>query len=835
MSLHQIIQFSITAFKDVLNKLSSNTKVTVLLKSFQILFYIAFVILWFKDNSPILKKTSISYFVPLIPFIILTLVRLTIWLLRKRPNLHFHWNRDYTIIIILLLLATAVRIPFYINHFGILNSDDSMPLLQGKHIASGELPAIYYYGQTRIGSLPFHIYGLLFKLFGYSVILGIIAYFLPFLGFIILQYLFFKAIFSDRTLAFILALFYCLPFRHLLSLSFYIGSNMTYALFLGGLALYLSLLVYQKDKLTYIPVIGICLGLAFWTHPSSIIFGLCSFLFILLRVTFHLRPYFNLIIYFFIGYFPGILFEFFSPQKTFTFLFSGTSFQVFPFKKMLEILKKLTVLVSGEQNFLNFIYLGIIISGILGLIFISLKKQRFLPENIFGIYFLGFLFIYSFSHFPIDNTKLRYLYNFYFTLPFLMICVLNLIRKKMKYVLMLCLFLIMIIFSNIRDVQESYFLARGSHNHLKNIVQEMVKTGEKYWLGTFWDVHLLTALSGEKIIGCCYSHYGQIRYIPFSYMLSYFNHGENNNYVFFKQSGSFSITFKEILPLLEDNLERIYNHSEHLLEILEKLKINAKIKKIGNCCLIYRSSSSILPVIMKAEIPEKIPDLSLEKIKIAEGWLLLSFRKKDDSDPKGFKIIVEIEDFCSEQKSIPQKDDEIRIRVPLPNRPIFKLKYALEYMGAKLPTTTTVRKISLFPKNEIYFPFKRKRHFVYLNGSIPGRNKEERYLKKEAVIEINRNLKAGSKICLLLIASLVFPEFLQYGNYCQEVKIYLNDHYVMETKLYDGENLIEIVVPDILTKQDRVIMDLKFKYHFPCPYCPRKKTSAILKNIDILD
>jgi hypothetical protein len=811
--------------------LSTDQKAASILKYAQALIYIAVVLLWFKRCSPVLARIDLSYIVPLIPLLIIILLRLSLRYYPKRPKLSFRWNPDLTIIILLLLLAIFVRLPFYTAYLGILNSDDAMPLLQAKHMATGELPAIYYYGQTRVGSLPFHVYALLFRLFGYSVFLGITAYFLPFLGFITLQYLIFRSLFSSRTLAFILALFYCLPIRHLLSLSFYIGSNMTYAFFLGSLAMYLSLLVYRKNRFPRISVIGFTLGLALWTYPCSIVFALCATLFILSRVRFHLRYYFNLILYFLVGFFPAILFEFISPDKTFTFVFSRTEFHWFPWEKMSEIIKKVTVLVSGEQNSLNLVYLALIISGIVGSILASIKRRRFLPENIFAIFFLAYVFVYAYSFFPVDDSKLRYLYGLYFAIPFLLVCGVNMLRKKVKYILMLCLFLFMVIFSNARDVHESYFLTKGAHKHLKNIVRAMIDTGERYWLGTFWDVHLLTALSGEKIVGWRYPLYGNLRYMPFSYMLSYYNQGENNNYVFFKQSGSFSVTFKEILPLVDDNLENVFKQSGHLIEILDKLKINANQQTIGDCRLVYGSQSSLLPVIMKADIPERIPEISFKETSSQRGWLVLRFIQKDRSDPKGFKLNVEIKDFFSGRKSLSLTNGETRMRIPSPDRAPFELVYFLEYQGAKLPTT--VRRVSLSPSTES--PSGRNRRFVYLTGSTPGEEEGERYLEREATIEINDELEAGSKIRLQLFTSFGLHEFYCYGEYHQEVKIFLNDLPTTEEQLVDGENTLEIVLPNSLPKLDRAILALKFKYHHPYPHRLWKKTAAVLKRIEILN
>jgi len=804
------------------------------LKYFQLCFYIAFIFLWFKNYLPVLDKLKIPYLVPLIPLLILTLLRIILWIIKKKPKLPLRWSRDLTLIAILILLAVSIRIPFLTHYSGILNSDDAMPLLQGKHMAEGASPAVYYYGQTRIGSLPFHLYALLFKLFGYSVLLGVMAYFFAFLVFIVIQYLFFKDVLSSQILAFVLVLFYCLPFRHLLAMSFYLGSNITFAFSLGSLALYLSFLVYRDNKLTYIPTAGFLLGLALWTYPLSIIFAICSGFFILLRVKHHLKHYVFLFLYFFIGLFPAIMFDCFSPNKTYNFIFAGKTLNGFSIEKMTAILEKMTFLISGEQNILNYLYLGVILFGVALEIIFWIKKHSFSAEYIFIIYFLGFFLIYSFSRFPVDDTKLRYLYAFYFVLPFLMISPFKRLKIKIKYVLMLCFFLFMIIFSNIRDIQESYKLTKTAHKHLNQIIHTMLETGEKYWLGTFWDVHLLTALSGEKIIGWHYTHHGEKRYIPFAYMISYFNQGENNNFVFFKQPGSFSITFKEILPLLEKNLDYAYQQYRHLLEITDTLKIKTEKRKIGDCWLIYKSESSLLPVIMKADVPDKIPDIFLAKTEIKNGWLFLHFIHRDDCDTSGFRITAKIEDFCSINKPISKKTDKTIVRVPLPNHSEFELTYLLEYFGAHLMTTQKSKKILLSQYGDISLSPRRNSPFVYLSGSIPGRQAGEKYLEKSAKIEINKNLKPGSKIRLHLVSSLIYPEYLHYGQYTQAVKINLNGFPLTEKELYEGENLIELNIPETVTESNRAVLELNFTYHLPLPHCLYKKTSAVLKKIEII-
>ena len=70
-----------------------------------------------------------------------------------------------------------------------MNSDDGIAALMGKHISDGRLPPICFYGQQYMGSFPSHVYALFFKVFGYSIFVLKLATLLGFLGFIALIFL----------------------------------------------------------------------------------------------------------------------------------------------------------------------------------------------------------------------------------------------------------------------------------------------------------------------------------------------------------------------------------------------------------------------------------------------------------------------------------------------------------------------------------------------------------------------------------------------------------------------------------------------------------------------
>ncbi len=105
--------------------------------------YAAFVILWFKDNFAGLRGLSISFWVPFLPLLGLTGLRLFIALREKdgQPRkLRIRLCGEITALVILLLAAVIFRLPYLTHPAGMMTSDDAIPALMGKHIADGKVP-----------------------------------------------------------------------------------------------------------------------------------------------------------------------------------------------------------------------------------------------------------------------------------------------------------------------------------------------------------------------------------------------------------------------------------------------------------------------------------------------------------------------------------------------------------------------------------------------------------------------------------------------------------------------------------------------------------------------
>lgn len=800
---------------------------SVILKYLQIFCYLAFLFLWFKDNFLLFRSINLSYLIPLIPFIIITVIRCSQKILHKKIKLRVKCDKVFFALIALLIIAAAIRIPFYFYNFGLVDSDDFIPILAGKHISEGQLPPVYCYGEQYEGTFTHHIYALMFKIFGYSVLVVLLVSLFFYLAFIFIQFLFFKEISSSTNLSLILCSFYCLPIGYLLALSFH-ATYPPFVFLLGSISMYFSFLVYKKNREDLIPFLGFFWGLLFWTHPMAIYFIVCSFFLIVLKYQFFLRKYLRLITYSFVGGFPVILFQIGHSFETFKYLFSGTKIQGMPLDKIKAFVSNIIYLVSGEKNFLNYIYAFFIFMGIITIIYFSFKRRKFLPENIFVIFFIVILAVSTFSRFVADELLIRYLYPLYFVLPFFLVSIFNFFKRKIKYALMLALFLIIVVFNNLKPTYANYILVKKTHHNLKNILSAMEMTGEKYWAGDYWQVNLLTGLSEEERIGWSYTHE---KYFP--YRLWYFNHGENNNYVFFKETGSYALKFKESLPHIAGVLERFFNQADDLIDLLESLDVKAKKEKIGDYCwLIYDISSPVFPLAFNVPLPQKIPKLEPVKIESSGGYLLISFENKAVSEYSGFRLHLEIPGYSSFVGGFPSGKEVIKRRIPFPKRESFKIRHFLDYKGIRIPSTS--HEISYSPLAEELLGKKQK--IVYLSGFGPFveiYGGKRRICEKEINFEINELLNEESKIRFDLYSPFVFSHPFWYGDYSQMVRIEINGRYLTERRIEDGENVIEVDLKEAEIHKNRNLIKLKFKYHLPFKFKPLWKTATLLNKIEI--
>lgn len=791
------------------------------LRFFQLFLYLAFLFTWFKSNFPAWDIIPLSPWPILAILLVVTFFRIGIRI-HQSQMLQVRFSKEILFVLILLLVAILVRTPFLAHSNGLINSDDGISALQSKHISEGGPNSIYYYGQGYMGSFPFHIYALAFKIFGYSIFLYVFVYVLFFLAFMVIQYLLFRRIFASKNMALLLIAFYALPLGHLLSMSFYVGANFTIVFFLGSLSIYLSYLVYLEQKDMYIPGIGFLMGLSFWTHPISIAFIICGAIFLVLRFRLCIKKYLVLLVHFLVGVFPVVLYELGANFKSLQYTFTMNRAKDIFWVKTAKIIRNIPVLISMENNFLNVIYLLILLLGVISIVVATVKNRRFLHENIFVVYFFLFLIIYTFSSFQINETKLRYLYPFYFCLPVLLVSAINLLKSKFKYFIMAALFLIIFVVSNARDVGHSLRLTRQADATLKKVVQSMEDTGEKYWAATFWEAVLISAISGEKLECTSYLHFSEGRYVPWRYRLSYFNPTICTNFFFLKEAGGFAVRFKEIMPHIQDNFVTMYEKKDNLLALLEKLQIKTNVIQAENFTLIYKSEVPVLPNAISSPIPTSIPELAHTEIYCEKGFLYLEFNVNQVAQEGGFRLFAEIPGYSRAHRGLALVGVNPKIRLPLPNELSFKINYGLLYNGIKLPETikSTVYRLKRGESGTV------NKKIVYLSGlgmKIQAFDKELNLCEKNLRLQINKIPQAKNKIQISLFSPFDFSNPFWYGRYCQNVRVEMDSEFVTRQDLAFGENILEIDFSAFRPKKQSYILELEFElqapFHHHRPWC----------------
>lgn len=789
----------------------------------------AFVFLWFKENFLPLKKINVSFLIPLSLFLAISLIRVLFIFRSRKFIIPFALNKNITAIFVLVLIALVVRVPFLVYNFGLLDADDGLSVLTAKHISEGKIPPVYHYGQFYLGTSCYHIYALIFSLFGFSILSPLLVSVFFYLIFVILQFLFFKNIFSSSIMSFVAALFYCLPIGHLLAVSFHLGISFPLVLSISSFSMYLTYLICERKKAKLIPYLGFSLGFLYWLHPVTITFSLTSLILLILRFEWNLKKFVNLAFFAAVGGFPIIISEIFYKFMAIKHILSGKETRDISVDKIKSVWSHLISLVSSESNFFNSLYIIFFLLGILAILYINYKKKRFIPHNFFLIFFFVFTVIFLFSKFSHNQYfHMRYFYPLYFVFPVFLVAVFDLVKLKFNFVFALLFFLIIVLFSNMNVTYKNYQSVKKAHFHLKKIIKAVEKTEKKYWAGEYWQVNLLTALSGEKIIGWAYSHED---YLP--YKLMYFNEGENNNFVFFYEPGSFAVKFKEKYAHISSVSERNFKQSNQMISLLNRLDIKAEKERVGeHCWLIHGMPGSVFPSAVTAPIPRIIPDLSVSEMTCSNGELTVIFNNRPTSEKCRFRMHMEIPDYSTAVRGFSSDDEKIAFRIPFPLKKSFTIRYYLDYCGLIIPSSE---------KETVYCPSDQdlgaaRKRILLLSGIGPWKRmhgKERRTSDKEVTFEINKSLRRNSKICLYLYSPFFFSNPFWYDGYSQSVRIEMNGNYLTERQLKDGENIVEVDLSKAEVKEDRNFVKLMFKYHMSFKSISMRKTAAMLEKIEI--
>ncbi len=783
------------------------TSSLIFLKTFQALFYLIFVFLWLKDNFPPLRRWHVSPLLPLLVFGIITVIRLAPAIKKLKTRLVSKPGKTWSALALILLLATAVRVPYLVHNYGLMDSDEAIPSLQGKHIAEGQLPPIYYYGALFQGSLPQFYQALLFKVFGYSALLTKIAATFAFLGFLVVQFWLLREIFS-LTWALVIGLFYCLPLTYLLQASLDIGSHYPVVFFLGSLILALTYQIYWQGRKDRLALLGLIMGLGFWTHQITAIFIATSGVFLLARYKLDIRKYLKLAAFFFIGVFPVVMSEVYWKFPLVRMLFGGEAGAVSGSKVATGKNFLLMLISSGPQG-ANWLYLVFLAVGLGALIHLSFKGKKIRPSGLYVVFFLFYGSVYLVSQFSAVPV-IRYLYILYIVLPVLFAAAFMLVKTKIRYFATALFFLLLFFLSNGKTSLAYYETVKARHKELNAVMAAMSETKEKYWLAHYWISYLINSIGRENYIVASTT---TERY-PY-YRLLFDSEAVHSNYLFLRDT-----------PQAEEEAAK-------LAGLLDKCIIPYQTKEVGPWLLVYGIPEYIYLKDLSYP-PQEIPEVVLENIQPAETGLDLVFARQGTAPTGGFRVDAEIPGFCSRFMPLSEAGTAI-VRMPPPPQDRVKIRYGVNYQGLPLESTFKERDYVL-PIPVAHF---RREAIDYLSGIGPREKitgKNWLVCAKEARLRINAPLEDSDKIILTLYSPLKLniEDFWWHRIFSQEVSVFVNGRLLNQSPLKDGENTIVLDCRLPPFQNGENIMTLRFKYALVLSQMfDHWKTAAFLENVRI--
>ena len=783
-------------------------KAPPILRALRLIFYGAFLFLWFKDNFEPFKKIQVRVWAALIPLLLVLVLEFA---LKFRPA-RIAWKPEYKKIILVLLavvlLTIAVRLPFLFYSAGMMWSDEAIPALMAKHIAEGKVPPICHYGQHYLGSLGPHLYAVAFALFGYSIPLLKAVTVLMYLAFVILQFFLFKEFFPLSWAA-ALSFFYILPIGQLIDISTNNANPYALVLFLEVALLYTAYAIAYKNRDRLWPLLGFLMGLSFWTHQITAAFIITAFLIVTFKARPVLKKYGVLFLYAAAGGLPLLLQEVFDRFQLLRFMVGGEK-AVWGQGKSLATLKLIQSLLLARDHAAGPLLLLILLAGMGSLIYLCFKKKEYARLRIFLIFLAVFAGLYAYSGFS-SKIAVRYLFPLYVCLPVILAAPFLWIRTRLKYFLFAGLLVILVFLGN-GQTQYTYFLSvKDSAGYFEQVIAAMKATGNRFWRGSFETAYVLTSNSHEQVI---VNSFGVNKYYP--YRLLYDNQAPHDNFVFLKGPGTAE-----------------GEQAENLNRLLTGLGIPFKRKDVGGCSLVYDIGSPVFPRDLMETVPTHIPRLEAAGLESRDGYLHLTFKNAETRESARFRLNVEVPGFASASKMFSGSSEQVTCSIPLPGDTPFTLKYYLDYQALRIPSTA--HEIPYAPAGK--GGGEREESFVYLQGVGPkvrlfGR--DVRFCDKEASFEVlppSPEKKATVK--LRFFSPFDFANAYWYGKFAQQVRIILENGRIIEQPLRDGTNIVAFDLDRPEGRPGPFKVRIEFRYHLLFDFANLRKTAALLEDAGI--
>ncbi len=185
-----------------------------------------------------------------------------------------YFRHDWFILFVLIVIGLCLRLDFLIPVNFVIDSDEAIVGLMGKHILEGKQMPVFYYGQHYMGSFEPLIASILFKYFGIStIVLKFVPLIFSLLLIIVIYFLTYVA-FSSRAAALTAALFASVPPNPLVVWSAKARGGFIEILVIGALSLYFCVKWLQPGgkRLIHTALIAALLGFGWWTNNQIIYF-----------------------------------------------------------------------------------------------------------------------------------------------------------------------------------------------------------------------------------------------------------------------------------------------------------------------------------------------------------------------------------------------------------------------------------------------------------------------------------------------------------------------------------------------------------------------------------
>jgi hypothetical protein len=769
------------------------------------LFYALFIVLWFKDNIDALKKYRVGCLFALVPLAVVIGLRLV--LAFKSGKIVFRFRLDKTVLVLvgLLILAAAVRWPYVMYGERLVNSDDGIAALMGKHIAEGKVPPICFYGQNYLGSLSNHFYALFFVVFGYSVLALKAATLLFYLGFITVQFFLLKKAVC-LSFAAVTSLFYSLPFGQLLLVSADNSSAYGFILFLGSLILWIAAKIGFEGKTSWLPAFGFVAGLSFWAHPVTASFSLAAVLLLLIKKRLGLRSFAGLAFYGILGCWPLIFQEIFERFRIFRFLAGGDKGS-FAAEKMNVTVQNLKSLLAplGEKG-LGTVLLLILPLGTAVLLWRVIRAKGKTPALALLLFPAVFGVMFWFSGFGASN-QVRYMYPLYVILPPLLLAPFLLIRSRLG-VVFAAAFALAAVMANGWPTHRTFAESvKNESLRLRQVVDGLRATGERHWQASYWTAYSLTAIGGENPVVDAFS---SNRYWP--YRLEHYGQNDRDNFVFLSAPDE-AADFSRLLSACRVPFERT---------------------DIGDAALFFRIGVRVYPAVLFESPPSVLPEISVVGSREENGYLVLDFKNSAQAEAAGFRVNIEIPDYSAVSVAVPEASGVIRAKIPAPPRKLFPVRYGLDFKGLRIPPS--VREFTFTCPGDA--PAPRTDLVVYLRGigdPVDRFGASARDCGKDVALEIAPARSRAARLRFVFWNPFAKPDVRWYGRYTQSVRIAVGDSPPTEVPLPDFETAVDVGLGDGIPAGRPLPITLTFKYRSLFDFAPERILSAMLVRVDILE